>query len=318
MMKENATVITLLCSYLCLEKDMKPFTPSEWGKLAEKLMEQQLEPKDLLTLSEEDWKHRLGFTTEQMERVGRLLERSGGVALALASYKDKGVEIITRADQHYPLQLKKKMGKQCPPLFYAVGEINLLQKPAIGFVGSRSVVKEDETFTQRAVGTINEKGFVVVSGGAKGVDSISAQSSIYNELGAVEFVADSLMKKISLNAMVLQQKKLLMLSAVKPEAGFSAGAAMGRNKYIYCQSEATVVVRSDFGKGGTWAGATEALKKAQCPVLCWENPQYQGNMELISLGAIGISPQWDGSFPSLTGKVEREEKSSSQQISLFE
>ena len=34
-----------------------------------------------------------------------------------------------------------------------------------------------------------------------------------------------------------------------------------RNRYIYAQSSGTVIIRSDKGKGGTWAGATENLKQ---------------------------------------------------------
>jgi predicted Rossmann fold nucleotide-binding protein DprA/Smf involved in DNA uptake len=60
-----------------------------------------------------------------------------------------------------------------------------------------------------------------------------------------------------------------------------------RNRYIYAQSSGTVVIRSDRGKGGTWAGATEDLKKRWCPVFC-RDYNYPGNKELIRLGAIPV------------------------------
>ena len=58
----------------------------------------------------------------------------------------------------------------------------------------------------------------------------------------------------------------LLITPFSPEAGFNAGNAMQRNKYIYCLSDASVVVHSGNpetsknGKGGgTWTGAMENL-----------------------------------------------------------
>lgn len=89
------------------------------------------------------------------------------------------------------------------------------------------------------------------------------------------------------------------MSMAKPDAGFNAGIAMQRNKYIYAQSEATIVVKSDYNKGGTWGGATEALKKEYCPVLCHDHRQYPGNMGLIKLGAVPIDSSWNGDIDNI-------------------
>jgi predicted Rossmann fold nucleotide-binding protein DprA/Smf involved in DNA uptake len=59
--------------------------------------------------------------------------------------------------------------------------------------------------------------------------------------------------------------KLILLTPYAPTAGFSVGAAMGRNKLIYGLGEFAIVVSSDHETGGTWAGAVEALKANWCP-----------------------------------------------------
>ena len=47
-----------------------------------------------------------------------------------------------------------------------------------------------------------------------------------------------------------------------------------------------MVVSSDFQTGGTWAGATEAIKANWCPVLVRDGASVpKGNRELIKLGA---------------------------------
>ena len=105
-----------------------------------------------------------------------------------------------------------------------------------------------------------------------------------------------------------------MMSVVKPDTGFNVGIAMMRNRYIYAQSKATVVVRSDLNKGGTWTGATENIKYEWCPTLCWDHP-YPGNKALIEKGAVPISDTWDGCIPDMQMKIRGSEETA--QISLF-
>ena len=61
---------------------------------------------------------------------------------------------------------------------------------------------------------------------------------------------------------------------------------MGRNKIIYGLSDYGIVVSSEFQTGGTWAGATEALKSGSCPVFVRDGEKVpKGNRELLKLGA---------------------------------
>jgi predicted Rossmann fold nucleotide-binding protein DprA/Smf involved in DNA uptake len=55
--------------------------------------------------------------------------------------------------------------------------------------------------------------------------------------------------------------RLTLVSPYDPRAGFNVGNAMQRNKVIYALADAALVVNSDMGKGGTWAGAVEQLDK---------------------------------------------------------
>ena len=64
---------------------------------------------------------------------------------------------------------------------------------------------------------------------------------------------------------------------------------MGRNKIIYGLADFAVVVSSEFQTGGTWAGATEALKGDWCPVFVRTSEQLpKGNCELLKLGALAL------------------------------
>src|SRR5213594_4019382 len=83
--------------------------------------------------------------------------------------------------------------------------------------------------------------------------------------------------------------RLALITPYVPTAGFSVGAAMGRNKLIYGLADYGVVVSSEFQTGGTWAGATEALKAGWRPVFVRTGDGVpQGNRELVKLGAQSI------------------------------
>ena len=127
------------------------------------------------------------------------------------------------------------------------------------------------------------------------MDSFSADAAISCGGGYIAYLADSLVRRIRGRDILkaLQEGRVLLLSSVNPDAGFSAGIAMARNRYIYAQSEGTVVVRSDYKKGGTWSGAVDSIKHGICPVYCRSKPEYTGNTELIKLGAIPVDDTWD-------------------------
>jgi predicted Rossmann fold nucleotide-binding protein DprA/Smf involved in DNA uptake len=60
---------------------------------------------------------------------------------------------------------------------------------------------------------------------------------------------------------------------------------MSRNKSIYGLADAVVVIAATAGKGGTWAGATEALKKGWGPVFVQPTNGDRAADKLMALGA---------------------------------
>ena len=296
-MNRNAEAITIFCSHLCVTEGVLPLEAKEWSTLAEQLLFLKLQPEYLLDFERQDFIDQLKASDQDADRYMRLLERSGSLRFELSKYEDMGIQIVTRADCEYPKQLKKKLGNGCPPLFYTAGDLGLLKTETVGYVGSRSVDPSDIEFTRKTVSKTASRGYAVVSGGAKGIDSISASAAMNEGVTVIEYLSDSMLRKMRDSELIheIRDGRVLLMSVAIPTAGFNVGVAMMRNRYIYAQSSGTVVIRSDKGKGGTWAGATEDLKKKWCPVFC-RDCDYPGNKELIRLGALPITEEWDGNI----------------------
>lgn len=314
-MNQNSYAILALCSHLCVGDGIVPLEPKEWSTLAISLLDRGMQPAQLLELSAQELKTQLVIGTDYAERLARLIGRSASLSFEMSKYENMGIYAVTRADENYPARLKKVLGNQCPPIFYYAGDLKLAENGSVGYVGTRTVSEADITFTRMTVQKTVQQSFGVVSGGAKGVDSIAESEALSCGSSAIAYLSDSMLRRMKLSATVraVQDGRLLLLSVVKPDAGFNAGIAMMRNRYIYAQSRGTVVIKADYNKGGTWAGAMENLRHKWCAEFCRENKKYPGNTALIRAGAIPIDEAWDGNVLS-----ETYSQSEAEQLTLFD
>ncbi len=272
-------------------RDPRPLTPTEWGRFASWLKEQGLRPEDLITGLPQEVLKQWQDERINLERLERLLERGSALAIAMDKWRRAGLWVVTRGDKEYPSRLKKRLGVTSPALFFGSGNRALLNKTGIAVVGSRNADDEDLDFSRQLGATAAEQGYSIVSGGARGVDSAAMLGALEVEGIAVGIVADSLLRKASSPKFrkYLLNGDLALISPFFPEAGFNVGNAMARNKYIYCLSEAAVVVHSGT-KGGTWGGAHETIKKGWVPVWVKETEDKQaGNSRIVSAGARWLS-----------------------------
>lgn len=295
---ETAQAILLLTCYFNKSevKSVRPLTPLQYARLAAWLHHNKYSPASLLSDADSvlaQWQDpKPGGKRNEItiERLQQLLARGGSMAFALEHWAKQGVHAVTRSCANYPQKIREKLGENRPPVFFTVGNLELLNKPSIGFVGSRKIDADDESFTQNKAQLAVAQDFVVVSGGARGVDQTSMLSALEQGGESIGVLADSLLRTSASKAYRdgLRDNRLLLLSPFYPEAGFTPANAMARNKYIYALSEAVVVVKSGINEGGTWTGANENLKHNWCPL--WvRNNDHPGNQELINLGALPMA-----------------------------
>lgn len=282
----------LLCCYFNKNevKNFKPLSGLEYSKLAQWLYQNKWSPADLLSQTDEilaEWDDPKGKITA--ERIKQLLGRGVSMSFALEKWTKQGIWVISRVSEFYPKAIKKHLGEQRPPVLFGLGNQQLLNQTGLGFVGSRSISENDEVFAADKAKQAVEEGYTIISGGAKGVDQAAMRAALEHGGQSIGILADGIYtnetRRIFLN--YLRQGTLVLISPFFPEAGFSVGSAMARNKFIYTMSEAVIVVKSDKDKGGTWTGAKENLNKKWVPLLVRDIAE-EGNQALIQIGGIAL------------------------------
>jgi len=281
--------ILLLTAHFSKAADasVKPLSNKEWGSFALWLKERRLDPEKLLSGELEALLEGWADTKISLERLGQLLNRGSALALAMEKWSRSGLWVITRSDTDYPRRLKDKLAYAAPPVLFGCGNRALLNRGGIAVIGSRDTSDEDLAYSRRLGELAAAAGVSVVSGGARGVDEASMLGTLQAEGMAIGVLANDLLRTATSSKYRrhLMNNNLLLLSPYYPEAGFNAGNAMQRNKYIYCLSDGAIAVHSRT-KGGTWEGAIENLRNQWVPL--WIKPTHDamaGNSLLVSKGA---------------------------------
>ena len=285
---EDTKAIILLCGVFGKERSEKPLSLAEYSSLVHWLIKVKMRPGDLLQ-KENITKASMGSSIDK-KRLELLLGRGVQLGFAVEEWQRNGIWIISRSDADYPARYKKHLKDKAPPLLFGVGDRSLLNGGGLGIVGSRNVDQAGEAFTRQVAELCAYNRMPVVSGGARGVDQISMNAALEAGGVTIGILAENLLKKsVERSArQAIADRRLLLLSPYHPNARFTVGTAMGRNKLIYAMSDYGMVVSAEHKKGGTWAGAEEELKRENpLPVFVRIGSDVpQGNSKLLDLGAI--------------------------------
>ena len=268
-LRPNAQAILLLTAPLLAGRSrpsVRPLTLGDYNELVRQLRDTEMQPADLLDsegLREigDSWS-RLR-TRRTLEDVRQLLGRGFLLAQALERWSARAIWVVTRPDDDYPNRLLERMRGKAPPVLYGCGDRDTLDGGGLAVVGSRKVNEELIEYTERVGRLAAEAEVQIVSGGARGVDQAAMRGSLEAGGRAIGVLGNNL-ERAALNRgnrEPLMDGRLVLVSSFDPAARFRGWQAMERNKQIYALADAALVVNSDVGHGGTWAGATEQLGK---------------------------------------------------------
>ncbi|MEP6688764.1 MAG: DNA-processing protein DprA [Gemmatimonadales bacterium] len=161
-----------------------------------------------------------------------------------------GARTLLPDDAEFPMLLRSIPDP--PPVLFALGEVSLLDRPALAVVGSRDHTAYGEAVARTVAGHAARAGLVVVSGMARGLDAVAHAAALDaggttigvlgNGLGVVYPAANRrLYERVA--------ERGLLLTEFPPGERPHAGSFPRRNRLISGLARVTMVVEAAPGSG---------------------------------------------------------------------
>jgi predicted Rossmann fold nucleotide-binding protein DprA/Smf involved in DNA uptake len=313
-MNSQSLAVLLLANRL-VDVDVKPFSSRDVWKLRSRFPDFSV----ILDLSAEQLMSEHDCPSDEAERIKRLCNSATALTFELERLEESGIRVVTFLDEEFPQRLLGTLQTKSSVFVLIAGNADLLNEVSRGIVGSRNASADSIEAAQSAARTAVRRGEHVVSGLAKGIDRVAMAAALENDGNVIGIPSEGL-RQVAKGKEVrnlVHEGRICLLSPYGPDARFTVGNAMGRNRFIYGLSSSTLVVASDVRKGGTWAGAEEALKNNFSQVDVWTGDGVtDGNHELVAIGAHPVSSVdefWEISYTPTSNGLEPD----SEQLKLF-
>ena len=223
------------------------------------------------------------------ERAERLAAQRGTAKTAVMSLHDEGFTFCKLGDPDYPFRLESRLQDRAPVMLSMRGNVGLMDKQAVSFCGSRKATEAGRSNARLFAESLVDHDVNVVSGYAAGIDAEVHYSALASEGTTTIVIPEGALRfyvKRDLRP-VWDWNRVLVISEFPPNAGWSVGAAMQRNKTICALSSAMVLIEART-KGGSFNAGLTCLE-LDVPLFAAsydsDHSAYDGNRVLIGRGA---------------------------------
>jgi DNA processing protein len=103
----------------------------------------------------------------------------GVVRAELKQGRALGARLLVHGEADYPRALTEV--PDAPPVLWALGDVTLLNRPAVGMVGARNASSLGVRMARRLGEGLSQAGFTVVSGLARGIDAAAHEAALAAE-----------------------------------------------------------------------------------------------------------------------------------------
>jgi DNA protecting protein DprA len=236
---------------------------------------------------------------EQVARFGLARQQAQALQAARAEMEKThielqqcGVKLLACTAPEYPTRLQKRLGDHSPPLLYTWGNLDLLHKKAVGFCGARDVSEQGLAVAEDCAEQIVDWDWIVVSGGARGVDTTVHRTALAAGGGTIIVLPEGILRyrlRSDLRLLITQENALL-ISEFPPYMSWSVDSAMQRNRTVCGLSDALIVIEAGTS-GGTFEAGKLALRlKMPLFVADYAEPAASaaGNAYFLARGACAL------------------------------
>lgn len=200
---------------------------------------------------------------------------------------------IEQKDALYPSVLKSI--KKSPKQLYLEGNTKLLETPAIAIIGSRTCTSYGEKMAEKFAQELSQYGLTIISGMAKGIDSIAHKASLEVKGNTIAVLPCGLnkiypKKNIGLYKRIIENDGLV-LTEYEPDLEASSEKFLERNIIINTLSIGILVIEGGHRSGTSFTAhnAMKADKKVFCIPSSLENPKGITPNKLIQEGAMLVT-----------------------------
>jgi DNA processing protein len=207
----------------------------------------------------------------------------------IRQYQTNEITVITILDKEYPPLLKEIY--QPPWALFAKGDLSLLETvPKLAVVGSRQATQYGKNAIRLIFPGLIDKGVLIVSGLARGVDALAHEYAIKNGGNTIAVIAGGfyhIYPKENMNLALEMMKNQLVLSEYPPDTKPLRWHFPSRNRIISGLSKGTLIIEAKR-KSGSLITANFAVNEGRdvfsLPGSIF-NPYSIGANELIQQGA---------------------------------
>lgn len=199
------------------------------------------------------------------------------------------MNIINKKDELYPEQLCYI--KEPPENLFAIGDLELLKKPAISIIGSRCCSEYGKKMAKKFSEELTKSGLCIISGMAKGIDSIAHNTCINVGGKTIAIIASGFnyiypKENIGLFNNIIKSGGLV-ISEYTPDTIPNSRNFPKRNRIISGLSLGTLVVEAAYRSGTSITAkfAKQQGKKVFCIPNSLEDIHGVGTNRLIKEGA---------------------------------
>ena len=204
-------------------------------------------------------------------RAQALLARSAQVYEMVERSRAQGYEVILPEDDDWPVNLCA-LEQHMPQFLFIRGNRSLLSRRAVAVAGSREISENTVAIARDIGAQIASAGYVLVCGGAWGVDT-AVQSACLESGGSLILVpaypCHDLLRQKYLK-LALESGKLLIACDAWPQERFSGIKALTRNHAIYALGDAAIAVAAELAVHGAARRSVFAANARR--YLPWMNP----------------------------------------------
>lgn len=183
---------------------------------------------------------------------GRMLKTTPGKMKAyLEMLENKGVKCVTRLSDDFPAKLSNI--DNAPYILFCKGDTSLLNKRGVAVVGTRRPTAYGRETTANFAKTLAERGLVIVSGLAEGVDKIAHETTLKAGGKTIAVLAsgfNTIYPAMNTNLANQIAEEGLLVSEHRPDEKSTKYAFITRNRIVSGLSDAVLITEA-AEKSGT-------------------------------------------------------------------